>query len=215
MSRLFFRQRRTRWVLLSLTAVAILLATYACFPPLRLLLHARQLRQIHQATWVDAHRYDDEWFDAARAGRVDILRALYEAHYPINSQTSAGYTAVILASYDEQPQALDYLLRIGADPCRGDRNGNTALMGALYKGNMAIARRLLQTHCAIDQVNNAGETALSFASLFGRMTVLSELMAHGVNPNHADVRGDTPLGVALKQGNDSSAQALRSVGANR
>jgi ankyrin repeat protein len=215
MSRQFLRQRRIRWISFSLAAVAILLATYAFSPPLRLLAHSRQIRQIDQGAWVDARRYDDEWFDAARAGRIDILRALHVAHYPINSQTSAGYTAVILTAYDAQPDALDYLLRIGADPCRGDRNGNTALMGALYKGDLAIARRLVQAHCPIDQANNAGETALSFATLFGRMALLSELVARGANPNHVDARGDTPLDVALKQSNDSAARALRSLGAKR
>jgi hypothetical protein len=138
---------------------------------------------------------------------------LYVAHYPIDRQTSAGYTAVILAAYDSEPEALAYLLSIGADPCRGDRNGNTALMGALYKGNLGIARQLLASSCAIDQANNAGETAVSFAALFGRLEILPELVARGANPNHVDVRGNTPLRVVLQQGNAESANALRRVGA--
>jgi ankyrin repeat protein len=188
-------------------------AVYLCAPSVRLLIHHRQLHEISAARWVDAHRYDQEWFDAARAGRVDILQALYVAHYPLDRQTSAGYTAVILAAYDSKPDALAYLLGIGADPCRGDRHGNTALMGALYKGDLAVARRLLATPCAIDQANNAGETALSFAALFGRLEILPELVAHGADPNHVDARGNTPLSVVLKQGNADSANALRRVGA--
>ncbi|MDB6103254.1 MAG: hypothetical protein JWO52_3253 [Gammaproteobacteria bacterium] len=186
---------------------------YLCAPSVRLLVHHRQLHEISAARWVDARRYDQEWFDAARAGRVDILQALYVAHYPLDRQTSAGYTAVILAAYDSQPDALAYLLSIGADPCRADQHGNTALMGALYKGELAIARQLLARSCAIDQANNAGETALSFAALFGRLEILPELVAHGADPNHVDVRGSTPLRVVLKQGNAESANALRRVGA--
>jgi uncharacterized protein len=201
--------------LLLLLALALGVLAYLCFPSLRLMVRAGQIREIPRAQWVDAHRYDQEWFDAARVGRIDILRALYEAHYPINSQTSAGYTAVVLSAYDSQPEALDYLLRIGADPCLGDRHGNTSLMGALYKGNLAIARRLLGTRCPIDQVNNAGETALSFAALFGREEILPELVARGADPNHADARGNTPLAVVLQQGNEDSALALRKVGATR
>src|SRR3984893_8263668 len=186
---------------------------YFCAPSVRLLIHHRQLHEISRARWVDARRYDQEWFDAARAGRVDILQALYVAHYPIDRQTSAGYTAAILAAYDSQPDALAYLLSIGADPCRGDQHGNTALMGAIYKGDLAIARQLLARPCAIDQANNAGETALSFAALFGRLEILPELVAHGADPNHVDARGNTPLRVVLKQGNADSANALRRVGA--
>jgi ankyrin repeat protein len=88
-------------------------------------------------------------------------------------------------------------------------------MGAIYKGHMAIARRLLATRCPIDQVNNAGETALSFAALFGRVELLPELVAQGADPNHTDARGKTPLAIVLQQGNEASAIALRKLGATR
>jgi ankyrin repeat protein len=189
------------------------LAAYFSFPSLRLPADASQLQSLPGLQQVDAHRYDQEWFDAARVGRVDILGALYDAHYPLDARTHAGYTALILAAYDEQPAALDYLLQAGADPCIGDRNGNTALMGALYKGELTIARRLLKTRCPIDQMNNAGETALSFAALFGRLEILPELVALGADPNHVDARGDTSLVIAAKQGNAEAAAALRKVGA--
>jgi ankyrin repeat protein len=211
-----FTQRRIRYFsFLLLLAGTICVVAYWCFPSLRLMMRAGEISEIPRAQWVDAHRYDQEWFDAARVGRIDILRALYEAHYPIDSQTSAGYTAVILSAYDSRPEALDYLLRIGADPCLGDRHGNTSLMGAIYKGNLAIARRLLATRCPIDQVNNAGETALSFAALFGRVEILPELAARGADPNHVDARGNTPLSVVLQQGNENSAIALHRLGATR
>src|SRR6266849_1441414 len=187
------------------------LAAYFCFPSLHLPADASQLHALSGLQEVDAHRYDQEWFDAARVGRIDILGALYHAHYPLDAKTHSGYTALILAAYDEQPAALDYLLQAGANPCLGDRNGNTALMGALYKGELTIAQRLLKTRCPIDQMNNAGETALSFATLFGRLPILPELVALGADPNHVDARGDTPLVIAGKQGNAEAATALRKV----
>jgi uncharacterized protein len=190
-------------------------AAYLFSPALRMKLHSHQLEALPQAKWVDAHAYDQAWFDAARLGRVDILQALRDAHYPIDNQTSSGYTATILAAYDDQPAALDYLLDAGADACRGDRNGNTALMGALYKGNLAVAKRLLDTRCPIDQANNAGQTALAFAALFGRRDMMRELVSRGANPDHADLQGHTPLAVVLQQGNNDSAGLLRELGATR
>lgn len=209
------RLRKLIYVGLPLLLILIAVAAYFLFPVLRLPRNASHLRAMPALHEVDAHRYDQEWFDAARAGRIDILAALHDAHYPINARTHAGYTALILAAYDEQPAALDYLLDAGADPCIGDNNGNTALMGALYKGEITIAKRLLETSCKVDQTNKSGATALSFAALFGRLELFPELIARGANPDHANVRGDTPLQIALKQGNEQAAAALRKIGATR
>jgi uncharacterized protein len=47
-------------------------------------------------------------------------------------------------------------------------------MGAIFKGDTAISAHLMNTHCPIDEANNAGETALSFAALFGRLDLAYE-----------------------------------------
>jgi uncharacterized protein len=164
---------------------------------------------------VDVRKYDKEWFDAARAGRWDITQALLQAHFPIDATTPQGYTALILAAYDEQPDMLHRLIAAGANPCLGDRNGNTALMGALYKGEADIARALMDTSCDINQTNNAGETALAFAALFGRFDLLPELVKKGADPNHTDARGNTAMEIVVAQGNQAAVRVLRQVGSTR
>lgn len=193
-----------------------LLAIYACFPDVRLALRASPRAQLAEpgTKRVDPHLYDAEWFDAARAGRLDILGVLLDAHYPIDARTKAGYTALVLAAYDGQPKALDFLLQKGADACAADRNGNTALMGALYKGEMDIAYTLADAHCPIDQANNAGETALAFAALFGRVDIIPLLVSRGADTAHRDAQGQTPRVVALKQGNRTSVAALDAASAS-
>ncbi len=187
---------------------ALLLALGACTTP--------ELHRPEPGVAVqDLHRYDDDWFAAARLGRTDILDALLQAGYPIDATTRQGYTALILTAYDAQPQAMEFLLSHGANACVGDRNGNTALMGAIFKGELPVARRLMRTSCAIDETNNSGETALSFAALFGRLDLLPELVQRGADPDHADARGTTALHIAQAQGNDSAYHALLAVGATR
>ncbi|MEX3969694.1 ankyrin repeat domain-containing protein [Paraburkholderia caribensis] len=163
---------------------------------------------------IGVRQYDKEWFDAAREGRWDILEALVDAKFPINATTPQGYTALILAAYNNHPDTVDKLLASGASACVGDRNGNTALMGALFKGYADVARKLMHTKCDINQTNNAGETALAFAALFGRFDLLPELVKDGADPNHLDSRGNSALQNVLAQGNHAAARALRAVGAN-
>lgn len=107
------------------------------------------------------------------------------------------------------------LLSAGANACAADRHGNTALMGALFKGETEIATMLLDTRCDIDQTNNAGETALAFAALFGRLDMIPVLVAHGASVNHVDARGGTVLQMAIAQRNRTAADALRRVGATQ
>jgi ankyrin repeat protein len=148
---------------------------------------------------VDVKQYGKEWFQAAREGRWDILDALLQAGFPIDAVTPQGYTALILAAYDDQ----------------ADRNGNTALMGAIYKGEIDIARTLMGTQCDIDQTNNAGETALAFAALFGRFQLLPELVKKGANPNHIDARGNTAMQTVIAQGNRAAVEELKRIGAKQ
>jgi hypothetical protein len=77
----------------------------------------------------DAPKFTDDWFAAARAGRTDIVQALIDAHFPLETKTPEGYTALILAAYDNHPDTLKALLAANANACAADRNGNTALMG--------------------------------------------------------------------------------------
>jgi uncharacterized protein len=206
-----FRVLRSPWRWIPALAAVTLASIWIFSPTVRLAVRGVGASSIGKAQLVDAHIYDGAWFDAARAGRIDILAALLDAGYPVNARTAQGYTATILAAYDEQPAALDYLLSRGADPCVGDHNGNTALMGALYKGEIAIARRVLKTACPIDQTNNAGETALSFAVMFGRLSIIQDLVDRGADSSHRDGQGDTPYAIAEKQGNQESMRALRRI----
>jgi ankyrin repeat protein len=122
---------------------------------------------------------------------------------------------VILAAYDGEPAALDFLLSAGANACLGDRHGNTALIGALFKSESAIALRLIKVHCPIDQMNGAGETALGFATRFNRIDLIPVLVKHGAAANHVDGRGQSPLQLALTHDNVKAADALRRAGAQR
>ena len=70
---------------------------------------------------------------------------------------------LILAAYHGQGPYVERLLDAGADACVQDQRGNTALMGAIFKGELKIAQRLLATDCNPDQRNGAGQTAAMYA----------------------------------------------------
>lgn len=148
-------------------------------------------------------------FEAARLGRVDMIAPLLKAGVDIDGTDKRGFTPLILAAYNGQMPAVEALLAAGADACKPDAGqGNTALMGVAFKGDDAIAARLLQTRCDVNARNKAGQTALMMAALFGRTGQIDMLLKAGADRTLADATGRTAASVAAAQGNTEMAQAL-------
>lgn len=151
---------------------------------------------------VDAEKMQNYLFETARAGDAVLVREIIDAGAQIDARNADGHTALILAAYHGRGSSVDALLAAGADPNIGDRRGNTALMGAIFKGEEAIVLRLLrEPRTAIDARNAAGQTAAMFAALFGKDAVIDALAARGADFSLADAAGQTAQKLALQQGN--------------
>ncbi len=133
------------------------------------------------------------FFDAARAGDLPALRAFIGAGYPLDLRAEKGYTALILAAYHGHGDAVQALMAGGADPCAKDDRGNVALTGAIFKGELAIAKTLVGAPCQVDQRNKAGQTPAMYAALFQRTEILAALREKGADMQATDAAGNTPL----------------------
>ncbi|MDO6412999.1 ankyrin repeat domain-containing protein [Sphingomonas sp. BIUV-7] len=148
-------------------------------------------------------------FEAAKLGRVDLIPLLVKNGADVNAYEARGFTPLILAAYNGQAAAVEALLAVGADPCKPDATqGNTAQMGVAFKGDDAIAARLLKEKCDVNVRNHAGQTALMMAALFARTKQIDMLLKAGADPAIADASGRTAAGVAAAQGSDAVAQTL-------
>jgi ankyrin repeat protein len=87
-------------------------------------------------------------------------------------------------------------------------------MGALFKGYSDVAHRLVDL-CPVDLTNYAGQTALAFAVMFGRLEFIPELVSRGADLEHLDVKGRSVRQIAIEQGNESATTALVAVGVMR
>jgi ankyrin repeat protein len=149
-------------------------------------------------------------FDAARLGRIDMIDPLVKAGADINAYDDRGFTPVILAAYNGQAATVDALIAKGANACRPDRDqGNTAQMGVAFKGEDAIAARLLKAGCDVNARNNAGQTALMMASLFNRTRQVEMLLAAGADRTIKDGAGRSASSVAADQGNAPMAARVK------
>ncbi|MCA6897505.1 ankyrin repeat domain-containing protein, partial [Pseudomonas aeruginosa] len=85
--------------------------------------------------------------------------------------------------------------------------GNTALMGAIFKGEVRIARRLIGAQCSLDQRNGAGQTAAIYAALFEREELLQALSARGADLGARDALGNSVE--SLRRGELNGTAAAR------
>jgi len=148
-------------------------------------------------------------FEAARLGRSDIVEPLVRAGADIDGYDRRGFTPLILAAYSGHLDTVETLIEAGANPCKPDANqGNTAQMGAAFKGENAIAERLLKAGCDVNARNHAGQTALMMAALFNRTHQIELLVTAGADALISDTSGRTASSVARAQGNEAVAAAL-------
>ena len=166
-------------------------------------------QETKSAAFLSPERLKELYFDAAREGRVDLLDGLTRVGMAVDSRDSRGFTPLILAAYNGQFAAVEFLIGHGADPCAVDPRGNSSLMGVAFKGDTKVAARLLAERCDVDAANNSGQTPLMMAALFGRTDVVKLLVAHGADPTLKDPLGNTAAGLARQQGNAAMAVLIK------
>ncbi|TOH48470.1 hypothetical protein CGI81_08130 [Vibrio parahaemolyticus] len=119
------------------------------------------------------------FFDAARIGNNEVVETFVSQGFPIDQRNNESYTALMVAAYQGNKDTVRLLLDSGANACLQDKRGNTALMGALMgaliKREISIAKDLYQAECSPDLRNKAGLDLKTFAEIYGQSEVLKSL----------------------------------------
>ncbi|MEZ9545917.1 hypothetical protein BCV39_05455 [Vibrio sp. 10N.286.55.E10] len=115
------------------------------------------------------------FFDAARIGNNDVIDAFVSQGFPVDQRNNQSYTALMVAAYQGNRETVGLLLDSGANACLQDKRGNTALMGALIKREISIAKDLYQAECSPELRNKAGLNLKEFAEIYGQFNVLKSL----------------------------------------
>ncbi|ORC92705.1 26S proteasome non-ATPase regulatory subunit 10 [Trypanosoma theileri] len=106
-----------------------------------------------------------------------------------------------------------------------DSHGNTPLLYAAGRGNLALVRYLLQLGASIDHQNKRGQSALHRAANRGSLDLVEELIASSKKKHNSaehrrwmnlqDYRGDTALFYASMDNNEELGRYLLRHGADR
>jgi ankyrin repeat protein len=162
---------------------------------------------------------------AAAEGHTEVARALIEDErgVDIDARSSGGFTALLIAAREDEPELVQVLLDAGADVNATAPDGTTPLVVATVRGHSALATTLLEQG-ADPNADGTGYTALHWASgawhteltgrlrgiatarddewrslnevPTGKLDLVEALLAHGADPHARLVRSPPQFGYA-------------------
>lgn len=106
--------------------------------------------------------------DAASSGDTATMKTLIAGGAEVNEK-SAGFfhwTPLIAAIHERETNAVDFLLRMGADVNVQDTNGRTPLIWAVDSGgdlNLELVKKLIAKGADVNARDKHGVTALGYA----------------------------------------------------
>lgn len=147
---------------------------------------------------------------SARKGFSDIVHFFLEnTAMDVNAVDCAHRSALYYAC--EYPTMFATLEAHGANVYEKDYSHKTILMRACEIGCLEIVTKLLAyDNMQVNAIDSDGNTALMFASLYGKVEVVSLLLDHGADPVIADNEEDTPLTSACMFGQEKVVECLLS-----
>ena len=151
---------------------------------------------------------------AAKEGDKQALRALLQQKVSANSTEADGTTALHWASYRDELESADLLIRAGAGVNAATDLGATPLWLASQNGSAAMVRRLLEAGANPNAALRLGETPLMVAARSGKPDIVDQLLARGANVNATAARRQTALMWAVAQKHPDVVKALLAHGAD-
>ena len=158
-----------------------------------------------------AGSYED-FFAAVKNDNAGTVKQLLQRGFDANTRDSRGQTGLMLAIREQSPKAAKALLdQPGTEIDALNQAGESALMLAALKGDLAMVRALLERGA---RVNQPGWTALHYAATGPEPQVVRLLIERGAALDAGSPNLTTPLMMAAQYGAEDSIKLLLQRGAD-
>ena len=151
--------------------------------------------------------------EAAKRADLQSLRALLPTS-DVNATEPDGTTALHWAVHGDDREAVDVLIRAGANVNAVNRYGVAPISLATLNGSAPILESLLEAGANANAALEGGETALMTAGRTGKIDAIKVLLAHGADVNAREAtNGQTVLMWAAAENNGDAIRTLLEAGA--
>jgi ankyrin repeat protein len=160
---------------------------------------------------------------AACDGCSDIVKLLLAKGADPNAAAANGATALGLAAQKGEPESVRLLLAAGADPNAATQGGITPLHGSAENCDTESARLLLAKGAKVDVANTSSGkvkfgdiqlihlTPLAISGGYCHENFIETLLSAGASPKTHDIRGMSPLTLAVASETQDPAVVRRLI----
>jgi len=134
----------------------------------------------------------------SKVGHTSAVTQLLEANADIHALNKWRETPLLTAANHGQHEAVEALLRFGADPCKCTDTGWSPLSIAAYKGHDDVVRLLLEEGAPTEE-DDPTLSALLQAATKGLPDTVMLLLGHGADHTVTTKKGDTALSILVEQ----------------
>jgi len=152
-------------------------------------------------------------FEAIKKKDINQVKILVNQKSNLK-QTKDGVTPLHLAINEKYTDAIEILLKNGADPNSRDKNRRTPLMAAVKKASPKMIEYLLKNGAKPNLMDKNGYTALIYAAVNGDNLCVETLIDNGAKVNFKNNHWYTALMLAAASGHLSTVQLLLKKGAD-
>ena len=158
---------------------------------------------------------DVRLIDAAKQNDQFVVRTLLEEGLDVNARHPDGSTALLWATYYDDPETAGLLISAGADVNAANDYGESPLSLGCQHKNAALVDTLLNAGANPHAVKPSGETILMTAARAGSLEIINLLLARDPEVNAAEpAKRQTALMLAAAHKQHAVVHALIAAGAD-
>jgi ankyrin repeat protein len=146
---------------------------------------------------------------AARHGRLDMIKALFNHSADIGAQDITGCSALHTAVSHGQTDVVILLISKGANINGFNYKNSTSLHFAASQGNKDTVQTLITHGACLDTQNKKGSTPLHYAAFNGHYDIVQLLLENGAKADVQDNDNRTALDLASRNGHKIVIQLLK------
>jgi len=152
-------------------------------------------------------------YEAAATGKMmHLISNLARKPELVNAYSDDGFQPLGLAAYFGQKEAVEYLIKAGAELNSVSKNeiAVTPLQSAVAGGHLEITRLLLEKGASPNVRERGGYTPLHTAAHNGDVEIVRSLIFGGADLEARSDKDEIPLDMALEAGHNEVAELLNS-----